>query len=283
MPPLPFHYIITIHNKESLLPAVLEGISRCARPGAVILPVLDGCTDGSEAVVRSFAQSASVEVRPVITPDVHEIRAINAGLRGCGPGFVVVLQDDVILRDIALEERLRELREVHQKRLGYVSLRMGGKLGTEKLRRRLRLALQRRGRFPSPTLDVIELVGSPFDTHPVAKTRVLAPGEFCATGGIYKSPVCLMPELRAVEPLLDEALAPYACDDIDLSVRALRHGLTNGVYALDYASEVDWGGTRKSTVFAAEFSQIVMRNRTYLWRKHRDFLTRAGRGWLHRY
>jgi GT2 family glycosyltransferase len=279
MAELPFHYIITIHNKEALLPAVLAGIARCASTGSIVVPVLDGCTDRSAEIVSDFAASSGLDVRATPAPDVHEIKSINLGLRRCGPGFCVVLQDDVVLNEPDLEPRLRAVREEHRRALGCVSLRMGGDLATESFGRRFK-SLCRMRRLPPRTLDETVSVSSPFDTHPVPKARVLKHGEFAKTAAVYKSPICFMPELRDLEPELDEALAPYACDDIDLSVRALRRGLHNGVLALAYASDVDWGGTRKSTDFARNAGRIIMRNRAYLWQKHHAFLLREGRPWL---
>jgi len=282
MPLEPFHYIITIHNKEWLLCDVLKGVAACAGKEATIIPVLDGCTDGSAEIVKAFAEKSPCAVQPVLASDVHEIRAINLGLKHCGPGFVVVLQDDIILRDTSLEVRVRELYQQHRQRIGLLSLRMGGKLGTEKPVSRLLHFLRRRGRWSARTLDAFDLVGSPFDTHPVQKSSTLAPGQFTETTVVYKSPVIVSPALRDREPFLDEQLAPYAYDDLDLSVRALRHGLKNGVFALEYVSNVDWGSTRKSDDFATNAGRIVMRNRAYLWQKHRDFLQGDGRTWLRR-
>lgn len=274
-----FHYIITIHNKEALLPLVLDGIRRCARSDSVVVPVLDGCTDGSESIVRTFAQSSGLDVRIALAPDVHEIRAINVGLGSCGPGYCMILQDDVVLQDDATESKIRKLREQHRGALGCLSLRMGGDLVTESFSTRIAMAVRKR-RFSPPTLDEVPTVGSVFDTHPVSKGTILPQGEFLETAAIYKSPVCLMPEFRSVEPLLDENLAPYACDDIDLSVRSLARGFTNGVLALRYASEVEWGGTRTSKSFADESWGIILRNRQYLWRKHKSFLNGRGAQWL---
>ncbi|MDD3180112.1 MAG: glycosyltransferase [Opitutaceae bacterium] len=275
-----FHYLITIHNKEVLLTAVLEGIDVCAGREATIVPVLDGCTDGSARVVQEFARRSARRVAPVVTDDVHEIRAINAGLRTCGPGFCVVLQDDVILRDPQLENRLRDLHAADGRNLGCISLRMGGVIVTESLTTRFRRWLFQPRRWPRSTLGVADLTGSPFDTHPVAKLRTVELGGFAPLAAVFKSPIVFTPELRAAEPLLDENLAPHSYDDLDLSIRALQHGLVNGVLALEYTSEPSWGGTRKSAEFRRTMMAIMYRNQTYLWGKHRRWLLGPGRRWL---
>src|SRR5947208_3780892 len=61
MGPYCFDYVITIHNKEELLERVLEGVARCAGPGARVIPVLDGCSDGSESIARRFERANAVD------------------------------------------------------------------------------------------------------------------------------------------------------------------------------------------------------------------------------
>ncbi len=46
-----FNYIVTIHNKEDLIEQVVNGILIAAGENSHIYLVLDGCTDGTEAVI----------------------------------------------------------------------------------------------------------------------------------------------------------------------------------------------------------------------------------------
>jgi hypothetical protein len=51
------------------------------------------------------------------------------------------------------------------------------------------------------------------------------------------------------------------------------HGYRNGVYALKYRSDVDWGSTREKaeTEVNSKFGQIHERNRQYLARTYRNY------------
>src|SRR5580700_6646727 len=137
MPTL-FNYIITIHNKEQLLARTLAGVAACCGPASRIYPVLDGCTDNSEKIVDLFARTSGLDVCKLYAPDVHMLKSVNTGLREIKEGFTIVLQDDVILEDPALETKIAALYEAFGPSLGVVSLRLAANLGRLELRRQLR-------------------------------------------------------------------------------------------------------------------------------------------------
>ncbi len=262
-----FNYIITIHNKAALLDAVLSGVERNCASDSVIIPVLDGCSDGSEDVVKRRAKNSRCEYRITYAPDVHEIRAINIGLKVADPGCVVVLQDDVILKEDKLEARMLQLLKDHNFKLGYVSFRMGCKIKRGSLHERLRLMIKSRGQFKGPFIGETNHIAAPGDHCAHA---VLADGYYSTTKvdvGI-KSPVCFTPALLEICPRLDENLAPYCYDDFDMSLCALREGLSNILYPIPTLSELEWGGTRKSISFSQNAWRIIARNKQYLYKKH---------------
>lgn len=268
------NYIITIHNKEWLIERVLNGVERNASSGSVIVPVLDGCSDRSEEIVRAFAAKSRFEYRIVLTPDVHEIRSINAGLRVTEPGFCYVLQDDVILDAVDLEAVTNKLWEQENQKLGYLSFRMGCQIRKGTLRGRLRTALKTRGAYCGPFIeDFNHAVGD--GDHFGRGDRILLPYQVCQVDAGVKSPVCFTPALREICPQLDENLAPYCYDDVDMSLEALRAGLRNFVLPFPVESEIEWGGTRKSAQFQNNAGAIMIRNRQYLYQKHRWFFRRS--------
>jgi glycosyltransferase involved in cell wall biosynthesis len=265
-----FNYIITIHNKEALLARVLEGVTACAGSDARIILVVDGCTDGSEGIARKFAAQSRVDTRVVLAPDVHEIRSINAGLQEAQSGYCIILQDDVVLREPELERKLLEIDQRHHYRLGYVSMRLAADVKGTNLLRRLR-QLKRWGvKAMRPLVYVHNYIGHPDEVLKVQRGNY---GTFYSRMVGIKSPVCITPALREVAPRLDEALAPYCYDDVDMSLTALRHGLVNGLFPVRFDSELDWGGTRKDPEFSGQRGQeIVRRNREIVWKKHGNFI-----------
>jgi len=266
-----FTYIVTIHNKERLLPRVLEGIQKSARSTSRVILVLDGCTDGSEAIARQFQRTGGMKTQLVFAPDVHEIRSINLALTETPPGYCVILQDDVVLNEPGLEDRLDQLNQEHHGKLGYISFRLAADLRlaswTEMLKVRLRhpgwgrfLLVQDWRHIRAPHGSESAFPHAPYHSFSERMCGI-------------KSPVCLTPALRAVEGFLDDCLAPYCYDDIELSLRSLRHGLKNGLFPIRFESKEEWGGTRQDPQFSSsEGARIRIRNRGIVWRKHGKFI-----------
>lgn len=265
-----FNYILTVHNKEDLLDRVLAGITDCAGPDARIVTVLDGCIDGSERIVRRFAAQNSIDMRIVLAPDVHEIKSINLGLREAKPGYCILIQDDVILQEPRLENLVQELCENNSQKLGYISFRLAADLRITSLLRRLRNSIRAGERAILPMIEECNLIGGPQEVLDVPKIDYHQLQDRMV--GI-KSPVCITPALRTLEPYLDEDLAPYCYDDVDLSLRSLKNGLINGLFPIKFLSDPDWSGTLKDPQFTSKFgARIRLRNRHLIWRKHSDYL-----------
>ncbi|MDR3736258.1 MAG: hypothetical protein P4L10_12060 [Acidobacteriaceae bacterium] len=234
MPEPFFNYIITIHNKEDMIRDVLLSTLLCCGPQSTIFAVLDGCTDRSEAILDEFTeQFQHVPLVKVYAPDVHELLSINIGLRAApqeGEGYNIILQDDVILADLELESKIKQLYTWGNGRLGYVSLRLGANFEADALENKSAVPLK----------DYIETAYG----HGLPEAEVLLPGRFAYRSVPIKSPVCLPTKLVREIGLLNEDLAPYAHDDTDLAIRLIDAGYFNGVFALRFYSEAKWGGTR---------------------------------------
>lgn len=265
-----FNYIITVHNKEDLLERVLNGVQQSASASAKIIIVLDGCTDSSEAIATRFRKSTQVETEVLHAPDVHEIRSINIGLRQAKPGYCLLLQDDVILEEPSLEKLVHSLCEKHDRRLGYISFRLAADVQATSIVDRLKTALRTAPRNLMPMVDSFNLLAGPTEHLEATKVPYY---EFHQRMVGIKSPVCLTPELRTHAPYLDEALAPYCYDDYDLSLRALKRGLLNGLFPIRFISDVKWGSTRNDSSFSSSFGeQVRLRNRRLIWQKHGSFI-----------
>ena len=142
-------------------------------------------------------------------------KAINYGLREASPGYCVILQDDVVLQEPNLEQMVHTLCETHQRRIGFISFRMAADVRCTTLIARLKIAaFTRRVQQTLPMIEDYNLVGWPGEHLPVKKVDF---GAFCPKMIGIKSPVCITPELRELEPFLDEAFAPYCYDDFPTS------------------------------------------------------------------
>lgn len=242
-----FNYIITIHNKESLIGQVLMALLISCRQNSRIYAVLDGCTDKTEHIIDNLVNTYSdLPISKVYADDVHEILSINAGLRAAdqsGEGFNIILQDDVILADYMFEKKVASLYEYAGTELGFVSFRQGANFPKE----------------DNWTQDVplVEKVESAYG-HGSRDADMLLPGFLAYRTIVLKSPVCIPFSVIRSVGLLDEQLAPYMCDDIEYSIRCIKAGYKNAVFALRFISDVAWGTTRLKP--DARMGEYIRRN-----------------------
>lgn len=98
---------LTIYNKEALLPEVLCRIKEYTTGTYEIVFVLDGCTDGSEAIVMQFIKdNPQIETKVFMAPNVFETRANNIAARASTGEYVCIIQDDCMINEMAWNERM---------------------------------------------------------------------------------------------------------------------------------------------------------------------------------
>src|SRR5690242_7148914 len=251
-----FNYIITIHNKEDLIERVMNAVIKCCNEKSFIYPVLDGCTDKSEEIVdKIIKENPSVAITKIIVNDVHEILSINAALKGSNQsieGYNIILQDDVILSDQQIEKKVVQLYKKMGPQLGYVSFRLGANLKPDILQ----------STEGAPFKDYIENAFG----HGTPKSKVLFPGQFAFRKVAIKSPVCIPTLIVNKYGFLDENLSPCFHDDTEYCLRMLLAGYKNGVFGIEFHSELEWGGTRKTS--NDRLYQHIVKNMDYIRTKY---------------
>jgi len=101
--------VLTVHNKGWLLPNVLNGIKENTVENYELVVVLDGCSDESESIWQNFVDSnPNIKTKTVCTPDVFETKANNAGLKECEGDKVIIVQDDMIVKESGWNKRLEK-------------------------------------------------------------------------------------------------------------------------------------------------------------------------------
>ena len=254
-----FNYIITIHNKENLIDEVLGGIAKACTESSAIYPVLDGCTDNSEKIIDNFKTNhPSLKIIKIHTPDVHELLSINAGLKRANQDentFNIILQDDVILNEPSLEKKIVALYKWGGKKLGHVSFRLGANFTKDAAY----------SKDSIPQTDYIENVFGAGLNEAIP----LKPGNFSYRDIAIKSPVCIPGSLLKKIGYLEEKLAPYGHDDLEYAIRCHSSGYKNGVFALEFRSDIKWGGTRMNP--HPQMQKIIERNiakiRSWYWKE----------------
>jgi glycosyltransferase involved in cell wall biosynthesis len=254
-----FNYIVTIHNKEDLIEKVLTGILVSAGANSHVYLVLDGCTDGTQAVVdRMLDETVGLPVSQLQAPDVHEILSLNIALRQIpqdGVGYNILVQDDILLSDRNFESKVLAVNEQFTNNIGVLSFRHGVNVRADPALREV------------AETDLIE---SCYGQGMSATSQALLPEHAVQRMVCLRSPECISFETIRRIGLLDEKYAPYTYDDHDYGLRCLRAGLVNVVYALKVRSRVEWGGMRRK--IQPGVAAIMKRNRQYVYQDHKDFI-----------
>lgn len=258
-----FNYIVPIFNKEDILPLTLEGIEKCSSHENRIILVVDGCTDKSEQIVDEFIKNSSYRTEKITMPNVHMLLSVNAGLSKVNGGFSIVMQDDIILQDEKMEDKILDLYSKIQS-LGVISFRYGSDIKRTGFMQTLKSTWS-----ATPMIEEYNFIkgSSDYANYSQGEDNVFYP-RMSAINGPNCIPWTLLSKLKA----FDANLAPYGFDDPEFCIRALKLGYVNGLFPIVYKSDEDWGGTRRSKSFIKEANRIHIRNRRYIWKKHKEFL-----------
>jgi len=231
--------IVTIHNGarripsgEILLEKVLDGIINNTVGEYEVLCMLDGCTDDSDKVVDKYLDKANV--RPIVLPDIFELRTNNAAFKESKGEYVIVVQDDQVISEHGWNQRMQKpfdafddvfavtARCAHNWVINTNSYYLNN---------------------PSAPIhgwcDIFEHVDHASDAHELSRD-VFAVRSSCNRGPLMIN----LEDLKRVG-YLDEAFAPCDMDDHDLMYRAyIELGKVCGAYRIDMESNVSWSGAR---------------------------------------
>jgi glycosyltransferase involved in cell wall biosynthesis len=231
--------IVTIHNGarripsgEILLEKVLDGIINNTVGEYEVLCMLDGCTDDSDKVVDKYLDKANV--RPIVLPDIFELRTNNAAFKESKGEYVIVVQDDQVISEHGWNQRMQKpfdafddvfavtARCAHNWVINTNSYYLNN---------------------PSAPIhgwcDIFEHVDHASDAHELSRD-VFAVRSSCNRGPLMIN----LEDLKRVG-YLDEAFAPCDMDDHDLMYRAyIELGKVCGAYRIGMESNVSWSGAR---------------------------------------
>lgn len=254
-----FTYIIPVFNKQDIIGKTVAAVFQCSSANSEVIVVIDGCTDKTEAVVDGEAAKANRIIKKIHMPDVHMLLSVNAALRVAKGDYIVVMQDDIVLREPSFETKIVDVYKRLGPRLGVISLRLGANVSVDPSWRRVLCPWRK------PLIYEMDYIQGESDTQNYTK----APYEkFVPRMAAINGPNIIPRTVLNAVGILDEKLAPYGYDDPEYCLRAISKGFVNGLFPLRYESREEWGGTRRSKKFKAEVAAIHLRNRRYIFQKH---------------
>jgi glycosyltransferase involved in cell wall biosynthesis len=237
--------LLTVHNKQDLIKDVCLGIiNNISNLTKEIIIVLDGCNDDSEKIINEVMLNTSISVKYVYTDDVFELRANNEGLKHVTSDYVIIIQDDMIIKEKNFDERM--LKPF--------------------------LAFDDVFAVTSQTAHNNKFEGGALRATDWADRKTGYPRNLFAVREIAnRGP--LMYNYTDVKKLgfLDEHLKPSSYDDHDISYRAYKElNKVSGLYWIDYESKPEWGTARQKNVNIHRDAHI--RNSKIVLERHRDVM-----------
>ena len=215
--------LLTTHNKESLIERVsmgiLENISELTKQ---IVVVFDGCVDNTELITKNIFKDFNGKLDYVYTDDVFELKANNAGLKMVESDYVILVQDDMVIKekdfDLRMLKPFQEFSDV--------------------------FAVTSQTAHNNRIINGGLHVDNPADRRTGWSRDSFAIREIANRGP-------LMYDYSDVVSLnyFDEHLCPNSYDDHDISYRAYEKlGKVSGLYWIDYDSDPSWGTGRQKNV-----------------------------------
>lgn len=212
--------LLTIHNKEFLIERVCQDIiNNISENVEQIVIVFDGCTDNSEPLTKSIINKFNKKITYVYTDDVFETKANNAGLKNVTSDYVIIIQDDMLVKEKDFDKRMIKPFQNFSDVFAVTSFRSHN----DRV-------------YNNDMINHVNIIdgklGYPRDKFGIREIANRGP---------------LMYDYNDVVKLnfFDEIFSPQTYDDHDMSFRAWTQlGKVSGLYWIDWESNLDWGTTR---------------------------------------
>lgn len=241
--------ILTVHNQEMIIGKVIKGIlDNVSRSVQEVSVIFDGCTDDSEDVANwaIINHPNSSMVTTFITPNLNETLANNYGLSVSSCDYAIIVQDDCLIKEPKLDQRLLEPFRIVPNLLA-----VSGRDAVDT-------------RLVNGRLDYYNCGGKDANTP-----RNI----FSIRDAVNRSPLMLDHNKALDLGYFDEDFAPLDSDDVDLSIRGYKkHGWLVGSYVIDYESPLHWGKTRNNANSARIWEASMIKNHKLIVKRHYDFI-----------
>ena len=217
-----FSIAYTIHNKESLMPLIADGL-RLLDSTVEILVLFDGCDDNSLDVFLTHAKGLeNLKVFENIGGDLYEVLSNNYLLKQSTSDYCILFQDDMVIRDNGIIELLT-LMHCEIENIGVVGFKDG-------------FAMQEVTRFT-------EGYSSPWSDSKYTG-RTLEFGEWKAVDFVNRGPLAIAKKAVAKIGYLGTDLFPLFWDDCDFCIRARNEGFSTHIAYSNILTRSEWGTTR---------------------------------------
>lgn len=253
--------ILTIHNKDWMIREVVEGICKNTIGNYELIVVIDGCTDNTESVVLETLKNKNIDFKLIFAPDVFETKANNLGLKIAQGDKVIIVQDDMIIREHGWNQRMQKpfdkfddvfavtSRTAHDWELNPKTEHLGMKENLDNC-----------------WCDIC------IHTNHADKSNI-SRDVFAVRASVNRGPLMINHEDLKKLNYLDEEFSPQDMDDHDLMYRMHKElGKVCGCYWIDFESKDEWGGTRVSGDAASWLLKANHKNMKIFYERHSNLI-----------
>jgi len=257
-----FSITLTIHNKEYLLPYVLESIKKNTVSNYEFNIVVDGCSDNSELVVDNFIKNnKKLKINKFQTPDVFETKANNVGLKNSNEDYCIIIQDDMIINEYGWEKRLIKPINTYSDVFAV----------TAQCAHNWVFNPNSKHQYLIEDLDDCWCDILQHTEH--ANRSTIDRDTFAVRDSANRGPLLIKHDILKSVGYLDETFAPQDMDDHDLCYKVYKKfGLVAGCYWLDIVSDNSWGGTRATGRPASWLLKSNHKNVKTVWQRHKELI-----------
>lgn len=253
--------ILTVHNKEWLIDKVIESIVKNTIESYELIVVIDGCTDNTEKIVFETLKNSQVNYKVIFTPDVFETKANNAGLKLAKGDKVIIIQDDMIIKEYGWNKRMQkpfdEFNDVFA-----VTSRTAHNWSFNPNTQHLNM----RENLDNCWCDIC-LHNNHADKSNISRDV------FAVRASVNRGPLMIDHDDLKVMNYFDENFSPQDMDDHDLMYRMHKKlDKVCGCYWIDFESRDEWGGTRVSGSPAPWLLKANHKNMKIFYERHKDLI-----------
>lgn len=213
--------LITIFNQEEIIERVLYGVfSNTTTPFNLVL-IFDGCSDRTKPRALHYLKRwKSSLLRDLIikdTPNLFELRANNFGFKLCQSEFLITIQDDMVVQEYGWE-----------KRLTYPLRKFDDVFAVS-------------GRSTQNIMEIGNGRREKYVDQAAFEMKTLKRNIFAVRDIGIRGPLALRTSYLKELNYLNDAYAPGALDDAEISLRAWRDKKWKiGAFGVKYLSKQEW-------------------------------------------
>lgn len=253
--------ILTIHNKDWLIGEVISSIIENTIGDYELIFVIDGCTDNSEIIVDHFIKNNQFNYKKIIADNVFETKANNLGLKRSDGNKVILVQDDMIIKEYGWNLRMQKPFDLYDDVFAVTS------------------RTSHNWEFNPNTVHLgmdnnLDNCWCDICVHTDHANKYNTSRDiFAIRSTVNRGPLMINHEDLKLLNYFDENFYPQDMDDHDLMYRMHKKiGKVCGCYWIEFESKDEWGGTRISGLPAPWLLKANHKNMKIFYDRHKDLI-----------